>query len=104
MNSESLLIGVVIEENMSLSVTQVCAQYQITEALLLEMIEHGLFKNPAINTQSFQMTPQDKRRMESAFRLNKDLGVNLPGVALALDLLEQLEEVRQELAILKRHF
>lgn len=104
MSTETLLIGVVIEEEISNSMTQVCAQYRIPEQLLLEMIEQGLFENHKISAESFTMTPQDKRRMESAFRLHRDLGINLAGVALALDLLEELEEVRQELAILKKHF
>ncbi|WBV66483.1 hypothetical protein PGH44_03130 [Legionella pneumophila] len=44
------------------------------------------------------------RRLESAFRLHRDLGINLPGVALALDLLEKIDQMHHELEILRKHF
>ena len=34
-------------------------------------------------------------RVQRAVRLQEDLGVNLPGVALALELLDELERLRQ---------
>jgi chaperone modulatory protein CbpM len=36
-------------------------------------------------------------RVRSALRLQRDLGVNLAGIALALDLMEELESLRAEL-------
>ncbi len=42
------------------------------------------------------------RRMESAFRLHRDLEINLPGVVLALDLLDELKQLRHELDILRK--
>jgi len=37
------------------------------------------------------------RRIRCAQRLEEDLGVNTPGVALVLDLLEELERIRARL-------
>jgi chaperone modulatory protein CbpM len=34
------------------------------------------------------------QRVQTAIRLQQDLGVNLAGAALALDLLEELQELR----------
>ncbi len=39
------------------------------------------------------------RRVQTAVRLQHDLRVNLPGCALALDLLEELEELRRLLRV-----
>lgn len=36
-------------------------------------------------------------RVRSALRLQHDLGVNLAGIALALNLMEELEDLRAEL-------
>lgn len=41
-------------------------------------------------------------RVAKARRLERDLGLNLPGVALALDLLDQLDEMRSHLRALQR--
>ena len=42
--------------------------------------------------------------MKTALRLQHDLEVNLAGVALVLDLLEQLHETEEKLAVLEKHF
>lgn len=102
MNKEQVLIGVLIEESYSIPFNEVCHQYRIPKELLVEMIEHGLFTAQPTNIEQAQLNPKDLRRMESAFRLHKDLGVNLEGVALALDLLDELETVRKELEILRK--
>ncbi len=40
-------------------------------------------------------------RVRSALRLHRDLGVNLAGIALALDLMEELENLRSQLKIMR---
>ncbi len=102
MDKEELIIGMLIEET-SFSFKEVCLKYKIPKELLIEMMEYGLFPSDRNREQS-QLRPKDLRRMESAFRLHRDLEVNLPGVALALDLLDEIEELRKELEILRKHF
>jgi chaperone modulatory protein CbpM len=104
MNSEHFLTGVLIDENTTLTFIEVCHRYNIPEELLIEMAEHGLFNAPLANKDEMSLSQRDLRRIESAFRLHQDLGVNLPGIALAFDLLEELREAQQELEILRRHF
>ncbi|MDI1352529.1 MAG: chaperone modulator CbpM [bacterium] len=103
MNKDSLLIGVLIEETTTVSFIEVCQQYNIPESLLTEMIEHGLFSLPSTNTTHIALDQKALRRIESAIRLHRDLDVNLPGVALALDLLDEMEQMRHELNILRKH-
>ncbi|MGL6029901.1 MAG: chaperone modulator CbpM [Legionella sp.] len=102
MTKENVLVAVVIEESATVSFTEACARYHISEQLLMDMIEEGLFsiqgqKNDALDQQAL-------RRIESAFRLHKDLDINLPGVALALDLLDKIDTMEHELDILRKHF
>jgi chaperone modulatory protein CbpM len=104
MNKEHLIMGVLIEESTSISFKEVCQRYNIPKELLIEMIEYGLFSNPSSDIDKNQLKQSDLRRMESAFRLHRDLEINLPGVALALDLLEEIEQIRKELDILRKHF
>lgn len=104
MNTEHVVIGVLMEEHSTFSFNEVCLRYNIPEELLIEMVEQGLFAPQSVTSKQTQLTSKDLHRMESAFRLHKDLGINLPGVALALDLLEEIEELRKELHILHKHF
>ena len=104
MNKDKMLIGVLIEETTTISFVEVCQRYNIPEELLLEMLEQGLFPNQPTEPQQVALDQKALRRLESAFRLHRDLGVNLPGVALALDLLDEIAQMRKELEILHKHF
>lgn len=103
MSKDNFLIGVLIEETTTISFHGVCQKYNIPGELLSEMIEQGLFPNQCIDKEQIALDQKALRRLEAALRLHKDLGINLPGVALALDLLEEIEKMRQELEILHKH-
>ena len=99
-----MFIGVLIEENTTFSFKEVCHKYNIPEELLIEMIEQGLFPNQPTQKEHITYDSKSLKRIESAFRLHKDLGVNMPGVALALELLDEIEHMHCELTILRKHF
>lgn len=104
MNKENILIGVLIEETTTSSFVEVCHHYNIPQELLIEMVEHGLFPNQPTQIEQIALDQKALRRIESAFRLHKDLGINLPGVTLAIELLDEIERMRNELDILRKHF
>ena len=72
--------------------------------LLIEMIEQGLFSNQSSEIEQLALNPKSLRKIECAIRLHRDLGVNLPGAILAVELLEEMNKMRDELDILRRHF
>ena len=104
MNKDRVVTGMLIEETSTYTFIEVCSRYHIPKELLVEMIEQGFFEHPSLEKEQISLEPKELRRIESAFRLHRDLGINLPGVTLALDLLEQMESMRQELEILRKHF
>lgn len=104
MKKDNVLIGVLIEETTTISFVEVCHRYNIPKELLLEMIEEGLFPNQPSPPENIKLDQKALHRIEAAFRLHKDLGINLPGVALALDLLDEMHSLRDELSILRKQF
>ena len=104
MEQENTITGVLIEEATFFSFNEVCIKYHIPKELLQEMVEFGLFSNKTTQIQQLQLSQKDLQKIESAFRLHRDLGINLPGVALALELLEQIDKLNNELNILRKHF
>ncbi|WP_298628448.1 chaperone modulator CbpM [uncultured Legionella sp.] len=104
MKKDNLLIGMLIEETTTYTFVEVCHRYNIPEALLNEMIEYGLFPNQPTDPQKIAIDQKALRRIESAFRIHHDLGINLPGVALALELMDKMEKMQSELEILRKHF
>ncbi|MFI4919573.1 MAG: chaperone modulator CbpM [Legionellales bacterium] len=101
-NKDTVLTGVLIEETTTFSFIEVCHKYHLPEPLLIEMIEQGLFDQKSTDLEQIALDQKALRRIESALRLHRDLDINLPGVALALDLLDELENMQLELNILRR--
>jgi chaperone modulatory protein CbpM len=104
MKQNDTIIGVLIEETTTITFKEVCNKYQIPKELLIEMIEYGLFSCQTTKMELLKLNQNDLHKIESAFRLHRDLGINLPGVALALDLLEKIDKLDEELNILRKHF
>lgn len=104
MSKDKFFIGMLIDETTTYSFVEVCHRYSIPEKLLMEMVEQGLFPNQPTDPKKIEIDQKALRRIESAFRLHRDLGINLPGVALALELLEKIEKMQSELDILRKHF
>ena len=98
-----IIASVLVDESVTMSSVDICQTYHISEAALLTMVEHGLFSNDEFSLEQLSFDRKMLERLETARRLQDDLGVNVPGVVLALELLDELERIRGELAILRRH-
>jgi chaperone modulatory protein CbpM len=106
MDNSSINIGIVIndDETSYISFTDVCKIIPVIEKdNLIDMLEHGLIPSITNLNDDLQFNSIMMRRIVSAFRLQTDLGLNPAGVVLALELLDSLDELNQQLAILKKH-
>jgi chaperone modulatory protein CbpM len=95
-----IFLDVIVGENWQLTLTEFHERYHVTEDVLRDMLEEGLFHPRKIDKETLYLDLKALQRIRTAWHLQRDLGVNLPGAALALDLLQELEELRQELASL----
>ncbi|MES2219225.1 MAG: chaperone modulator CbpM [Pseudomonadota bacterium] len=99
-DKEVVVTGIVLDGNTTITFTEIRQRYNIREELLLEMIEHGLVEPLKPKQDEIHLT--ELPRIESALHLYNDLGVNIAGAVLALDLMQQLNEVQVELVILQK--
>jgi chaperone modulatory protein CbpM len=90
------LSGEIVEETIVLSVTDLSRMMSVEERHIVELVEEGVLSVLQIDASEWRFSGAALRRARIALRLELDLGVNLPGVALALDLLEELERLRRE--------
>jgi chaperone modulatory protein CbpM len=70
---------------------------RIERSLLVEMIEFGVLEPEGEDPASWRLPVRDLLRVRRAARLRRDLGVNTPGIAVILDLLEQRERLLAKL-------
>ena len=92
----------VLAEGEWLSVTQVCRASQIDVAVVIELAELGLVCPRGSQPQDWQVSARELVRLRTAARLMRDLGVNVSGAALAVELLEARRELETRLRALER--
>ena len=88
------LIGIVLDEQLSLTLHEVCEVCGIEESMVVEMVEEGI-ADPLDRTAAlWEFSGIAVVRLRTAHRLQRDLDVNLAGAALALELLEEIRRLR----------
>jgi chaperone modulatory protein CbpM len=90
--------GIVLEHLTELSLEEVSRNCAVQADFINELIEEGIIAPLAGNApDSWRFTSLQIRHLSVAWRLQRDLGVNLPGAALALQLLDELETLRAQI-------
>lgn len=91
------------DEPFVMTFDEVCQHHGMSEVDLTYWIEQGLFLSDSLHNQPTVFTHRMVQRLQSACRLQEDLGVNEPGVVLVLELFDELQQLRDELKVLARH-
>lgn len=89
------LTGIVLDEDLEFSLGELCRHCGMSAEEVIAMVEEGLVEPKGVNYRVWRFDGKAFRRIQIARRLQQDLRVNLAGAALALDLLEELEELRR---------
>jgi chaperone modulatory protein CbpM len=78
-----------------LTIDELCLTCAVRSQYILELIQEGVIDplNDG-NPEDWRFSSLHERQTKLAWRLQRDLGVNMAGVALALQLLDELEELR----------
>ena len=96
-SEDQALPGAIFEESAVLTVKDLSRMCAVDERHIVEFVEEGVLNVVEINTTEWHFTGTSLRRARLALRLERDLELNLAGVALALELMEELERLRREL-------
>jgi chaperone modulatory protein CbpM len=92
-----LLSGEIFEEEIELSLADLCRVCQLPAERVFELVEQGVVEPIGRDPSRWRFQGISVRRVRCALRLEQDLGVNVAGAALAIDLLEELERLRARL-------
>ena len=98
----SLLSGEVLEEDVELTLADLCHACRLPAEQVCELVEEGVIEAVKREPGGWRFRGVSLQRIRIAQRLQRDLRVNLAGAALALDLLEELEQLRARLDRLDR--
>jgi chaperone modulatory protein CbpM len=87
----------------TVSIEEVSRMCAVRSDYIVELVREGVIA-PATGSapESWRFTSIEVRHTRVASRLQRDLGVNLAGAALALQLLDELETLRAQMAAADR--
>lgn len=97
------LIVVTNSDDTWFTLEEVCNICRISPEFIDDLIEyeiinpHQLKLKPVFNVNHLQ-------RIKATLRLQRDLELNLPGIAIVLDLLDEIEDLRKHIELLEKHF
>jgi chaperone modulatory protein CbpM len=92
-----LLSGEVLEEDVELTLAELCRVCQLPAERVMELVEEGVVEPRGRDPARWRFRGASVRRVRFVVRVERDLGVNVAGAALALDLLEELEGLRERI-------
>jgi len=87
----------ILEEQVDLTLDEVCRACSAEQAQLVALVEEGVIEPSGGEPAGWRFTGMHLRRARVAVRLERDLGVNPAGAALALQLMDELDDLRVRL-------
>ena len=97
-DSESnVLSGKILEEDSEVTLAQLCEACAVRQEAIEAMMEEGIVVATGGGVSPWRFTRSTVVRVRTVLRMQRDLEVNLPGAALALDLLERIEALQARL-------
>ena len=91
--------GILLDERVYYSLREVCQVCDSRTEWVVELVELGILEPTGASRSEWQFPGDSLHTAMRAQRLQRDLGINLPGVALALELLEEIENLRTRLGM-----
>lgn len=89
--------AIILEEQTDLTLSEVSQACAVRVETILELVDEGVLTPSGREPHHWRFTGTHLRRATVAIRLQRDLGVNLAGAALALELLDELAALRARL-------
>lgn len=89
--------GTVVENEMHMSIVEISQATRAPEELIMSWVTEGVLSPAGSSPQDWRFSGDSLKRAKTAAHLTHDLELNTPGVALALDLLDEITRLRNQL-------
>ncbi|WPL18612.1 Chaperone modulatory protein CbpM [Thiorhodovibrio winogradskyi] len=95
--------GTLLDEGTVITVTELTEVCQLSLPQVERMVGEGMLHPRGNRPEQWCFSGLEIKRARRALRLQRDLDLNLAGAALALDLLEEIEQLRDRVRLLEQH-
>lgn len=100
---DDIMAGLLLDEACLLTLGELSRCCRVHAEWIVELVEQGIIEPNGGDLQHWRFTGGCLSRVQQVQRLQRDLGVNLAGAALALDLLDEVRRLRRRLSIIDHH-
>ena len=104
--TKKILKGILLDEQTELSLNDLSYACCSSAEWIIQLVEEGAIEPVGHKTHGTQKTPwrfsaRSLQQAQTAMRLQQDLNINIAGVALVLELLQEIENLQAELELYK---
>lgn len=96
------MTGEILSEKNLLALQDICERCGVPETTVKAYVEEGVIEAQGDDVARWRFSEVEVVRVQKASRLERDLGLNPAGVALALDLMGRIEDLQARLRRLER--
>ena len=87
----------IVEEEVHLTLLELCHACRASTEFVIAWVDEGVLEPVGEAPLNWRFTGQSLRRARLALSLTRDLEINPPGIALALDLLDKIATLEAQL-------
>ncbi len=95
--------GTLLDEATVITVTELTEVCHLSLTQIEHMVGEGMLNPRGNRPEQWSFTGLEIKRARRALRLQQDLEINLAGAALALELLDEIEYLRNRVRLLEQH-
>lgn len=99
---DRIIEGQVLDESAWLEIGEFCAYLRVERHWVTELVEAGVIEPRGAAPDAWSFPASAIVRARATARLVNDLGVNLAGAAVILDLIEERDRLERRLAEIER--
>ena len=96
--SRSVHTGTIVTNAAELTIDQLCSTCGLSRDKIVTYVAEGIIEPKGDTTVEWRFSETTIVEVHRAKRLEQDLGLNEAGLALAIDLLSQIDDLKRKLA------
>lgn len=100
--SKEIISGILLDETCSLTLGELSRACRVHAEWIVELVDEGILEPSGPDVVHWRFSGNCLQRINKVRHLQQDLGINIAGAALVLDLIDELEGLRARLQVLDR--
>ena len=85
----------ILHEGDGYTLRELCQRINLEEAFVVQCVDYGIAEVVGASPGQWQFSPAAIPRLQRAWRLQRDLDINFTGMGVALNLLDDIEDLRR---------